>query len=120
MTVAGQTAVNYTYDNANRLTAVTQGVSAVTIGDDADWRTSVTYPNGNKIEYAYDSASQLTSLTYKDSTTTLSDLTYTYDAAGNRIKTGGTFARSNIPPAFTTTSYNANNPQTTFASDTLT
>ena len=121
MTVAGQTAVTYTYDNANRLTAVTQGAATVTIGyDDADRRTSVTYPNGNKIEYAYDAASQLTSLTYKDDTATLGDLTYTYDLAGNRIKTGGSFARSNLPPALTTVSYNANNQQTTFASDTLT
>ena len=113
--------MTYTYDNANRLTAITQGAATVTIGyDDADRRTSLTYPNGNKIEYAYDAASQLTSITYKDDTTTLGDLTYTYDAAGNRIKTGGSFARTNIPPALSTTSYNANNQQTTFAADTLT
>ena len=121
MTVAGQMGVTYTYDNANRLTAVTQGAATVTIGyDDADRRTSVTYPNGNKIEYAYDAASQLTSLTYKDDTTTLGDLTYTHDAARNRTKVGGSFARTNLPPALSTVSYNANNQQTTFAADTLT
>jgi RHS repeat-associated protein len=43
-----------------------------------------------------------------------------YDAAGNRIKTGGTFARSNIPPALSTTNYNANNQQLTFATTTET
>jgi RHS repeat-associated protein len=42
------------------------------------------------------------------------------DDAGNRIKTGGTFARSNIPPALTTTNYNANNQQLTFGSTTET
>jgi RHS repeat-associated protein len=47
-------------------------------------------------------------------------LLYTYDAAGNRIKTGGTFGRSNIPPALTTTMYNANNQQTTFGTATET
>ena len=121
MTVVGQPQVTYTYDNANRLTTITQSTSTVTIGyDDADRRTSVTYPNTNSITYAYNAASEFTSLTYKQGATTLGDLTYTYDAAGNRIKTGGTFARSNIPPALTTTNYNANNQQTTFGTSTET
>jgi RHS repeat-associated protein len=121
MTVVGQTQVVYTYDNANRLTTITQGTSTVTIGyDDADRRTSITYPNTNKVEYLYNVASELTTVTYKKGTTTLGTLTYTYDAAGNRIKTGGTFARSNLPPALTTTSYNANNQQLTFGTTTET
>ncbi|MDH4080119.1 MAG: hypothetical protein OEU68_09920 [Nitrospira sp.] len=91
-TVAGQPQVTYTYDNANRLTTITQSTSTVTIAyDDADRRTSVTYPNTNKVEYAYNAASELVTVTYKPSTTTLGMLTYTYDAADNRIKTGGTF-----------------------------
>ena len=121
MTVAGQPQVMYTYDNANRLTAITQNTSTVTIGyDDADRRTSVTYPNTNSVTYAYNAASELSSLTYKQGVTTLGDLTYTYDAAGNRIKVGGSFARTNLPPALTTTSYNANNQQTTFGTSTET
>jgi RHS repeat-associated protein len=121
MTVAGQPAVAYTYDNANRLTTIVQGTSTVTIAhDDADRRTSVTYPNTNKVEYLYNVASELTTVTYKRGTTTLGTLTYTYDAAGNRIKTGGTFARSNIPPALAATSYNANNQQTMFGTSTET
>ena len=87
---------------------------------DADRRTSVTYPNTNSVTYAYNVASELTTVTYKKGTTTLGTLTYTYDAAGNRIKTGGTFARSNIPPALSTTTYNANNQQTTFGTTTET
>lgn len=121
MTVAGQTAVTYTYDNANRLTQVQQGTATVTLAyDDADRRTSVTYPNGNSIVSAYNAASELTSLTYKSGATVLGDLTYTYDLAGNRIKTGGSFARSGLPPALTTVSYNANNQQTTFGTNTET
>jgi RHS repeat-associated protein len=121
MTVTGQPAVTYIYDNANRLTTITQGTDTVTIAyDDADRRTSVTYPNGNSVIYGYNVASDLTSITYKQGATTLGDLTYTYDAAGNRIKTGGTFARSNIPPALTTTNYNANNQQLTFGTTTET
>ena len=121
MTVAGQTAVMYTYDNSNRLTQVQQGTSTVTLAyDDADRRTSLTLPNTNSITYVYDAASQLTSLTYKQGATTIGDLTYTYDAAGDRIKTGGPFARSGLPPALTTVSYNANNQQTTFGTNTET
>ena len=121
MTVAGQTAVNFTYDNANRLTQVQQGTATVTLAyDDADRRTSLTLPTGTSITYAYNAASELTSLTYKQGTTTIGDLTYTYDAAGNRIKTGGSFARSGLPPAVTTVSYNANNQQTTFGTNTIT
>ncbi|UVT15739.1 MAG: RHS repeat-associated core domain-containing protein [Nitrospira sp.] len=121
MTVAGQPQVTYTYNNANRLTAITQNTSTVSIGyDDADRRTSVTYPNTNKIEYGYNAASELTSLTYKQGVTTLGDLTYTYDASGNRIKTGGSFARTILPPALTTTDYNANNQQLTFGTSTET
>lgn len=121
MTVVGQTQVTYTFDNANRLTQVQQGTSTVTIGyDDADRRTSLTLPNTNSVIYAYNAASELTSLTYKQGATVIGDLTYTYDSAGNRIKTGGSFARSNLPPALTTVSYNANNQQTTFGTNTIT
>jgi RHS repeat-associated protein len=121
MTVAGQPTVNYTYDNANRLTQITQGANLVTIGyDDADRRASLTLPNGNSVVYAYNAASELLSLTYKQGATVIGDLTYTYDAAGNRIKQGGSFARSTIPPALATASYNVNNQQTTFGTNTLT
>lgn len=43
MTIGGQSTVNYSYDNANRLTEITQGLSTVT--------------------YTYDAAAQRTSLT---------------------------------------------------------
>ena len=51
---------------------------------------------------------------------TLDTVPYTYDLAGNRVKRGGTFARSNIPPALATTVYNANNQQTVFGTTTET
>jgi YD repeat-containing protein len=121
MTVAGQPQVTYTYDSANRLTTIAQSTSTVMIGyDDADRRTSVVYPNTNKVEYTYNAASELTTVTYKQGTTTLGDLTYTYEAAGNRIKTGGTFARTNLPPALTSATYNANNQQAAFGTTTET
>ena len=46
MTVAGQTAVSYSYDNADRLTGIAQGSTSVALGyDDANRRTSLTLPN---------------------------------------------------------------------------
>jgi YD repeat-containing protein len=121
MTVGGQPQVVYTYDNGNRLTTITQSTSTVTIAyDDADRRTSVTYPNTNSVTYVYNVASELTTVTYKKGATTLGTLTYTYDGAGNRLTTGGTFARTNLPPALAATTYNANNQQTVFGTSTET
>src|SRR5206468_50203 len=89
MTVAGQPPVTYGYDDANRLTSVTQGTSVVTITyDDADRRSTLTLPNGIVTTYGYDSANQLTSLTYALGQTTLGTLTvrirrgWTADAGG--------------------------------------
>ena len=50
----------------------------------------------------------------------LGDLTYEYDKNGNRITTGGSFARTGIPQAVGSTAYNAANQQTTFADKALT
>lgn len=118
MMVAGQTQIVYGFDNADRL--LTQGTSQVTIGyDNASRRTTVSYPNGNNLVYGYNDANDLTSVTYKQGTTVLGDLTYSYDLAGRRTNIGGTFARSNLPPALTTTTYNANNQQKVFGTNTL-
>ena len=122
MTVFGQPTVNYSYDNANRLLQITQGSSVVSFAyDAAGRRTSLTLPNGVLIEYAYDPASRVTSIIYKQNgTTVLGNLTYEYDKNGNRIKTGGSFARTGIPEAVGSTAYNAGNQQTTFGDKTLT
>jgi YD repeat-containing protein len=58
--------------------------------DDANRRSTLTYPNGIVATYGYDNASQLTSLSYALGQTTLGDLTYTYDAAGQRTSVGAT------------------------------
>jgi len=49
----------------------------------------------------------------------LGNLTYEYDKNGNRTKTGGSYARTGVPPAVTSTAYNAANHQTTFDNKTL-
>ena len=122
MTASGQSSEGYSYDNANRLTQITQASSAVSYTYDAvGRRTSLTLPNGGLVQYAYDAASRVTSITYKQNgTTVLGDLTYEYDKAGNRTKTGGSFARTGIPQAINSTAYNAANQQTTFGDKTLT
>ncbi len=121
VTVTGQTAINYTYNNANRLTQITQGTATITIAyDAAGRRTSLTLPNGTVTEYGYDAASQLTSLTYKNGSTVIGDLTYEYDSAGRRTKVGGSFARTSLPSALTSTTYNAVNQLTARSGVTLT
>ena len=84
-------------------------------------RTSLTLLNGILAEYTYDAASRVTSIIYKQNgITVLGDLTYEYDKAGNRTKIGGSFARTGIPQAVSSTAYNAANHQTTFGDKTLT
>jgi RHS repeat-associated protein len=110
MTVAGQPQVTYGYDNADRLTSITQGVATVGFAyDDADRRTLLTLPNGVTVEYGYNVASELTSLTYKLGQTTLGDLTYAYDLDGNRTSVGGSWARTGLPAALASATYDAAN-----------
>jgi RHS repeat-associated protein len=71
MTVAGQPAVSYTWDNANRLMQITQGSSSVGFGyDNANRRSSLTLPNGLVVSYNYDNDSRLTGITYQMGTNT--------------------------------------------------
>jgi len=119
MTVAGQPKVSYTWDAADRLTQIqqaagsTNGNTIQTIGfsyDAANRRTKTTYANGIVASYSYDVASQLTGITYKKADGTLiGDLTYTYDADGQRIGMGGSLARVDPGTAVSTTQFNANN-----------
>ncbi|MGE0464158.1 MAG: Rhs family protein, partial [Vicinamibacterales bacterium] len=119
-TVAGQPTVTYTYDHANRLLTIQQGTTTVTYTyDDANRRTSVTLPNGILVETGYDSASRVTSLTYRLGAAVLGDLTYTYNAAGERVEVGGTFARTGLPAAVAAAVYDAANRGTAFGGATL-
>jgi len=117
MTVAGQPTVTYGYDNEDRLTSITQNSAVVGFTyDNADRRTMLTLPNGVTVEYGYDAASQITGLTYKLGSTTLGDLTYTYDLAGNRTSIGGTWARTGLPTALASATYDASNQIATWGS----
>jgi RHS repeat-associated protein len=121
MQVVGQTAVSYTYDNADRLTGITKGTSSVSLGyDTVDRRTSLTLPNGIVVEYGYDTASQLTALTYKLGGTTLGNLDYTYDTNGQRVAVGGTYARTGLPAALASATYDDANQIATWAGTSFT
>jgi RHS repeat-associated protein len=116
LTVQGQGAITYGYDTADRLTQITQGSMTVTIGyDAAGRRTSLTLPNGVVTEYSYDAASRVVGQTFKNGAAVLGTLTYGYDASGSRVSTGGTWARTGLPSAVASATYNAANQQTVFA-----
>lgn len=121
MTVLGLPPVDYTFDDANRLTRVAKGTQIVDLAyDELNRRTSQTMPGGVTISYAYDDLSRTTGITYKDGTTTLGALNYSYDAASRRTKTTGTWARTGLPTAVSSMTYNAANRMITRGSTTLT
>ncbi len=115
MTVNGQTPVGYQYDAVSRLTQVAQGIQVVGLSYDADGRrTTLTYPNGVTTSYGYDTASRLTSILHQGPSAVIESLTYTYDAAGNRIsfdRAGGT--ATSLPDAVQA-AYDAANEQIQF------
>jgi RHS repeat-associated protein len=120
-TVTGQPQVSYAYNNANQTTSVTRGSLSVGITyDDAGAPASVTLPDGVVESYSYDSASNLTGITYQRGQTTLGDLQYGYDAGGLRIGMGGTYARTSLPTAVSSASYDADNRLTSWAGTSMT
>ena len=72
----------YTYDDAGRLTGITQGGNSVQFAyDEANRRTTLTLANGISVTYGYDNANEPTAIAYRDSANNLlGDLSYTYDA----------------------------------------
>jgi RHS repeat-associated protein len=111
MTPSGGTQITYGYDNANRPTGITQGASTVSFAyDAASRRTTLTLANGITVTYGYDNANQLSSIEYRDaSNAVLGDLTYGYDLAGRRTSMDGAFARTGLPAALGSATYDANN-----------
>jgi RHS repeat-associated protein len=121
MSVPGQPAVGYGYDAAGRLTQVSRGALSVSaVYDAAGRRTSLILPNGVTAEYAYDAASQLVGLTYRHGPGVLGTLTYAYDAAGNRVRAGGTWARVGLPQPVASVTHDDANRVLTFGGAALT
>lgn len=122
--------ISYSWDNGGRLDAITQGTGTVSCNGQMvtvclsynadDQRASVQNPGGLTQTYSYDQGNQLTGTTYTAGSTNLGDLTYGYDLNGRQITLGGTWARTGIPPAVATATYNADNELTKWGSATLT
>ncbi|MCP1456107.1 RHS repeat-associated core domain-containing protein [Pseudomonas kilonensis] len=120
MTVTGQAAVNYTYDVGSRLTSLSNGSQSAAFTYDADnRRATLTLPNGVTVSYVNDNAGQLINLNYAKGGTSLGNLSYGYDNAGQRVQLGGSLARTTLPGAVSTTSYNAANQLTAWSSASL-
>ena len=121
MTAGNQPQTTYSYDNADRLTGITQGTQSVAFTyDNADRRATLTLPNGIVVSYGYDNASQLTAMTYTLDANTLGNLAYTYDTNGRRNSVGGSWARTNLPAALASATYDAANQLTQWGATTLT
>ena len=119
MSVNGLAPVTYAYDDASRLTQVAQGSQVVNLGyDAAGRRSSLSYPNGVTTSYSYDVASRLTNIQHQASSL-IESLTYTYDAAGNRISFNRTGPQADLP-AEIQAAHNAANQLVQFNTDTLT
>jgi RHS repeat-associated protein len=119
-TVAGQPAITYTFDNANRLRNISQGTSNVTLDyDSSNRRTSLTLPDGIVATYGYDNASRPTSITYQHGSSALGNLTYAYDQNGRSMQVSGNYARTGLPTAVSSATYDVANRITKWGTTTI-
>ncbi len=120
-TVAGQGPVTYTFDNANRLQTIAKDSLSASYGYDiANRLTSLTLPNGITLTYGYDDADRVTSVVYALGATELGRLTYAYNPNGQQTSMGGAWARTVLPNALSSASYDAANRQTALGSKSMT
>jgi RHS repeat-associated protein len=118
MTVAGEPVVNYTYDDAGRLTYLTRVIGSLSrtynLGyDNGSRRTSLESPLANGTDYVtttygFDIANRLTSMLLQGASVTIESLAYTYDPNGNRTSFTRTAAQP-LSPAVSSTSHDAAN-----------
>jgi RHS repeat-associated protein len=117
----GQPAINYTYDNANRMTAAGGYLGTVPIAyDAANRRIGIKLTNNIRGCYYYDTANELVNITYMPTGTSscptsaptsgyLGNLTYTYDGAGRVASRGGSLFISVLPSQVSSATYDADN-----------
>jgi RHS repeat-associated protein len=111
-----QPAVRYCYDGSGRVTKLIQGGGACSSDplvnityDGAGRRNALALSNALSITYGYDAASRISSLQYKNGASVLPGLalTYSFDENGNRIGVGSDGARTALPPAVSSATYDA-------------
>ena len=122
MTVSGQALIAYTYDANSRLQSIQQEpLNPIGLEYDlAGRRTRLTLPNGVSTEYQYDAGSRLTALIYRNASGLLGDLTYQYDAAGNKVAVAGSFAHTLLPAPVVSGTYDPANRQLAFGPKSMT
>jgi RHS repeat-associated protein len=120
MTV-GEAETTYGYDDAGRLTSIERGSTrgAVT-RDEAGRVTRTALPNGVTTDYGYDEAGRLTSIAYAAGDSALGDLGYRYDPLGRRVDVSGSLARTILPEAVPSASYDAANRLTAWGATAFT
>jgi RHS repeat-associated protein len=113
MTVPGQEPITYEYDNANRLKELTRdGQSVLFAYNNANQPTATTLVDGIEEQHGYDAAGELTSINYQKGTEKLGELDYSYDNDGRKEAVWGSYARTELPEAIGSATYNADNEQT--------
>ncbi len=103
MRAAAQAKVSYTYDAADRLRQLDQGVESVQFTyDGADRLSNLTLPNGIEVAQSYDAGNQLTGLAWqKPGQQAIGTLGFGYDSNGQIINQSGSFASQTLPAATT-------------------
>ncbi|MFI9639121.1 RHS repeat-associated core domain-containing protein [Micromonospora sp. NPDC051925] len=110
MTVPGQPAISYGYDQTGLIERITQGGTTATWQRDAAGRTTRVEQAGVTTRYAYDDASQLTRLSYETTGgVPIGDLRYGYDGTGRVASLAGSLAQVTVPATGPTASYDAAN-----------
>jgi RHS repeat-associated protein len=87
--------------------------------DNADRETTLTLPSTVKQISVYDSADRPSSITYKRGSTTLGALSYDYDRASKPYATWGSYARTGLPTAVSSASYDDANELTSWGGQAL-
>lgn len=112
----GGMVVSYTYDERQRITAISWPGGAISIDTDPVGRvTSLTRSNGTTSNYAYDANGRILSISHARDSVPFATLSYARDAAGNVIQeTADLPIDPVIPDLAGTNTYNAANQLVSF------
>jgi YD repeat-containing protein len=120
-TVVGETPVSYSWDNAGNPLSATQGSATLAYAYDSAGRlSSMILPNGVVETFTYDNDSRIAGIAYSNGSGPLGNLTYGYDANGEVVTKGGSFASIVMPQSVSGNTFNTANEMTAFNSEPLT
>ncbi len=114
MTIGGAEAAKYAYNEDGQLTSIDTPHGNVSSGYDADGRTSQTVlPDGDSENYSYEPDSQLAGIDYENPEGgQIGSLQYARDPLGRVTTIAGSLARTNLPEAVSSLTYNDANELT--------